>query len=124
MKYWRGYLTAGILFACTWALESFAKAHIALMDTIYPYITRMMQDFLAGWSSDVDFCVWQVLLLALTAVAIGTLVLVVIFKWNPIQWFGWVCAVVAAVTFLNIPHCQRRKRRPVPEVSQCRPRRI
>ena len=101
MKYWRGYLTAGILFACTWALESFAKAHIALMDTIYPYITRMMQDFLAGWSSDVDFCVWQVLLLALTAVAIGTLVLVVIFKWNPIQWFGWVCAVVAAVTFLN-----------------------
>ena len=101
MKYWRGYLTAGILFACTWALESFAKGHIALMDTIYPYITRMMQDFLAGWSGGVDFCVWQVLLLALTAVAIGTLVLVVIFKWNPIQWFGWVCAVVAVVTFLN-----------------------
>ena len=101
MKYWRGYLTAGILFACTWALESFAKGHIALMDTIYPYITRMMQDFLANWSSSVSFCVWQRLMLALTAVAIGTLVLVLVFKWNPIQWFGWVCAVVAAVTFLN-----------------------
>ena len=101
MKYWRGYLTAGIFLACNWALETFAKGHIALMDTIYPYITRMMQDFLAGWSGGVDFCVWQVLLLALAAVAIGTLVLVVVFKWNPVQWFGWVCAVVALVMFLN-----------------------
>ena len=101
MKYWRGYLTAGILFACTWALQTFAKGHIALMDTIYPYITRMMQDFLANWSGGVDFCVWQVLLLALAAVAIGTLVLVLVFKWNPVQWFGWVCAVVALVSFLN-----------------------
>lgn len=101
MKYWRGYLTAGILFACGWALESFAKSHVALMDTIYPYITRMMQMFLADWSSKVDFCVWQTLLFVLAAAAIGTLVLVLVFKWNPIQWFGWVCAVVALVTFLN-----------------------
>ena len=92
MKYWRGYLTAGILFACTWALEAFAKAHIALMDMIYPYMTRMMQMFLSDWSSSVDFCLWQVLML----------VLVVIFKGNPIQWFGWVCAVVALVNLLNV----------------------
>ena len=54
MKYWRGYLTAGILFACGWALESFAKGHVALMDTIYPYLTRMMQMFLSDWSSAVE----------------------------------------------------------------------
>ncbi len=101
MKYWRGYLTAGILLACAWALEAFAKGHVALMDTVYPYITRMMQMFLADWSGKVDFCVWQVLLLVLAAAAIGTLVLVLIFKWNPVQWFGWVCAVVAVVYFLN-----------------------
>ena len=73
MRYWRGYLTAGILLACAWALENFAKGHIALMDTIYPYITRMIQSFFADWSGGVDYCVWQVLLLALAAVAIGTL---------------------------------------------------
>ena len=101
MKYWRGYLTAGILFACTWALEAFAKAHTALMDMIYPYMTRMVQMFLSDWSSSVDFCLWQVLMLVLGAIAIGTLVLVLICKGNPIQWFGWVCAAVALVNLLN-----------------------
>jgi len=101
LKYWRGYLTAGILFACTWALEAFAKAHTALVDMIYPYMTRMMQMFLSNWSSDVDFCLWQVLILVFAALTVATLVLLVIFKWNPIQWFGWVCAGVALVTLLN-----------------------
>ena len=101
MKYWKGYLTAAILFACTWALESFAKAHSVLVDMIYPYMTRMMQMFLSDWSSGVDFCLWQVLILVLAGVAVATLVLLVIFKWNPIQWFGWVCAAVAVVMFLN-----------------------
>ena len=101
MKYWRGYLVAGILMACTWALESFAKAHVALMDMIYPYMTRMIQSFLADWSAGVTFCLWQALVLVLAAIAIGSLVLVVIFKWNPIRWFGWICAGVALVSLLN-----------------------
>lgn len=101
MKYWRGYLFAGILFACNWALESFAKGHTVLMDMIYPYMTRMMQSFLADWSGGVSFCLWQALLLVIVAVVIGSLVLVIIFKWNPIRWFGWVCAGVALVTLLN-----------------------
>ena len=101
MKYWKGYLTAGILFACTWALKEFAKAHTALVDMIYPYVTRMMQMFLSDWSSGVEFCLWQVLILVLAALVVATLVLLVIFKWNPIQWFGWVCAGVAVVFFLN-----------------------
>lgn len=101
MKYWRGYLTAAILFVCTWALQEFAKAHTVLVDMIYPYVTRMMQAFLSDWSSSVDFCLWQMLLLALAALAIASLVLLVIFKWNPIQWFGWLCAAAALVFFLN-----------------------
>ena len=101
MKYWRGYLTAGILLACTWALREFAKAHSVLVDMIYPYVTRMAQVFLSGWSSGVDFCVWQMLLLTLIAVILATAVLMIILKWNPIRWGGWVCAVVAAVIFLN-----------------------
>ena len=101
MKYWRGYLTAGILLACTWALREFAKAHSVLVDMIYPYVTRMAQMFLSGWSSGVEFCVWQMLLLTLIAVILATAVLMIILKWNPIRWGGWVCTVVAAVIFLN-----------------------
>ena len=101
MKYWRGYLTAGILFACSWALQEFAKAHTALVDMIYPYMTRMMQAFLSNWSSSVEFCLWQVLILVCAGLVMATLVLLVIFKWNPIQWFGWVCAGVAVVMLLN-----------------------
>lgn len=101
MKYWRGYLTAAILFACTWALREFARVHTVLVDMIYPYVTRMMQSFLAGWSSGVDFCLWQALILVLAAVAVASLVLLIIFKWNPVRWFGWVCAGVAAVMLLN-----------------------
>ena len=101
MKYWRGYLTAAILFACTWALESFAKTHTALMDMIYPYMTRMVQMFLAGWNSEVSFCLWQALVLAAAVAIIATVVLMAIFRWNPVRWFGWVSAIVALVMLLN-----------------------
>ncbi len=101
MKYWRGYLTAAILLACTWALREFAKAHVVLVDMIYPYVSRMSQVFLAGWSGGVSFCVWQMLLLLLLALVIASAVLMIICKWNPIRWGGWVCTVIAAVVFLN-----------------------
>lgn len=101
MKYWRGYLTAGILLACTWALREFAAAHSVLVDMIYPYVTRMAQAFLANWSSGVDFCLWQGLLLTLIALGIASAVLMIILKWNPVRWGGWICTVVAVVIFLN-----------------------
>lgn len=101
MKYWRGYLTAAILLACTFALREFARAHSVLVDMIYPYVTRMAQDFLTAWSSGVDFCLWQMLVLVLLALGVALTVLTVIFKWNPIQLIGWGCTAVAAVFFLN-----------------------
>ncbi len=101
MKYWRGYLTAAILLACGWALEMFAKGHTVLIDMVYPYVTRMAQTFLADWSSGVSFCLWQALLFVLVTLIAVTAVLMIIFKWNPIQWGGWVCAAVAVLIFLN-----------------------
>ena len=56
MKYWRGYLVAAILAACTWAFQEFAQSHSKLVDMVYPYITRMIQTFMAGWSGGVEFC--------------------------------------------------------------------
>ena len=101
MKYWRGYLVAAILAACTWAFRDLASTHTKLVDMIYPYVTRMVQNYLAGWSGAVDFCVWQVVVLALLVVAFASVVLMIIFKWNPIQWFGWILSVVSLIVLLH-----------------------
>ncbi len=101
MKYWRGYLVAAIVAACTWALERFAEGHTRLVDMVYPYVTRMAQDFLAGWSGSVEFCLWQVLLVALGVLVLASAVLMLVLKWNPIQWFGWVLAVASIVALLS-----------------------
>ena len=101
MKYWRGYLIAAILAAITWALREFARTHTALVDMIYPYVTRMAQNFLVDWSGAVEYCIWQVLVLVILALIIASVVLMIILKWNVVQWFGWVCTVAAAVLFLN-----------------------
>ena len=101
MKYWRGYLVAAILAACTWAFREFAQTHSKLVDMIYPSVTRMIQNFMAGWSGGVAYCLWQAILLALAAVVVASIVLMIVFKWNPIQWFGWVLTAVSLITLLH-----------------------
>lgn len=101
MKYWRGYLTAAILALATWAITQFAASHSALADMVYPYASRMIQDFLAEWTGSVDFLLWQVLAIALAVLAISSVVLMIIFRWNFIQWLGWVMATVTLVWCLH-----------------------
>ena len=101
MKYWRGYLIAAIFAACTWAFREFAQSHSKLVDMVYPYVTRMVQTFMAEWSLGVEFCLWQAILLALVAVAVASIVLMIIFKWNPIQWFGWIVAMASLILLLH-----------------------
>ena len=101
MKYWRGYLVAAIFVACTWGLEKFAESHSALVDMFYPYVTRMAQNFLSEWSAGIETCFWQILLLAFAVLVLASIVLMIIFKWNPIQWFGWVVAVASIGILLN-----------------------
>ena len=101
MKYWRGYITAAAFAAVTWVLMSFAEGHQALVDMVYPYVTRMVQDSLAAWSSGVDFCVWQLIVMLLGVLLIATVVLTVVLKWNFFQWLGWVAA---AASFLLMLH--------------------
>lgn len=101
MKYWRGYLVAAILAAIAWALEGFAKAHKVLIDMIYPYISRLVLSSLADWTGTMDFTLWQVLLLALIAAGIVSIVLMILLRWNPIQWGGWVLAVISCIFMLN-----------------------
>jgi len=102
LKYWRGYLVAGLLAALGWGLTEFARTHVTLMDMVYPYMSRMIVTSMAQWSANVDFCVWQVLLVALIVAILLTAVLMLVLKWNPIQWLGWVLAVVSLVSILNV----------------------
>ena len=97
MKYWFGYLTAGIFAAITWVLLQFGEKYTTLVDMVYPYVIRNVQNYLAQWTSIVAYPIWQLLAIALLVVILATLVLTVILKRNLIQWAGWVLAVFAAI---------------------------
>ena len=100
MKYWRGYLTAFIFAAITWALMQFGQAFTGLVDMVYPYVIRTLQNMLAQWSGGVDFVVWQMFVMVLIVLGLATAVLMILLKWNPIQWFGWVLAAVSCLYML------------------------
>ena len=105
MKYWRGYLVAALVGVFSWGLIDFTQSHWALVDMIYPYMTRMVQTFLANWSAAVPFCLWQLALIIAAVVFLATVVMMILWKWNIIQWFGWVLAAVSTVFFLNLALC-------------------
>ena len=97
MKYWRGYLTAAIFAAITWLLMAFGQRFTVLVDMVYPYVMRTMQDIVVEWSSGVDFNLWQLGLIALGVLGLTSVVLMLVMKWNPVQWLGWVLAVAAGL---------------------------
>lgn len=101
MKYWRGYIVAALLAALTWALTGFADAHRALVDMVYPYMTRIIQTTLSGWTAGVDFCLWQLIVVLLGVMVLASIILMIIFRWNPIQWFGWI---LTGASFLWLLH--------------------
>ena len=101
MKYWRGYIVAGIIAAITAALTAFAKSHTQLIDMFYPYTTRLIQTSLATWSGGADFCLWQLLAILLVTALLATIVLMIVLRWNFVQWLGWVLTGIAALIFLH-----------------------
>ena len=102
MKYWRGYLIAGLLGFFSWALLQFAKSHAELVDMFYPYVTRLIQSSLAQWSGGTEELLWQLVLVLLAVVILATVVLMIVLKWNPIQWLGWILAVASLFLLLNV----------------------
>ncbi len=101
MKYWRGYLVAAILGAISWALLKLAEKYTVLVDMVYPYVTRTVQGFLSVWSSGTNLLLWQVALVVMILAFITSIVLMILFRWNPIQWAGWVLAAVSLVYLLH-----------------------
>ena len=101
MKYWFGYLTAAIFGAITWVLMQFGEKFTNLVDMVYPYVIRNVQNYLAQWTSVVEYPVWQLLAIVLAVLILASLVLVIILKRNLIQWAGWVVAVFAFLFMLH-----------------------
>ena len=101
LKYWFGYLTAAIFGAITWVLMQFGEKFSTLVDMIYPYVIRTLQDILAQWSSVVEFPLWQLLTVVLGVLILASAVLVIVLKRNPIQWAGWVLAVFAGLYMIH-----------------------
>ena len=101
MKYWAGYLTAAIIGAISWALMQMGQKFTTLVDMVFPYVLRILQDTLSEWSAGLDFCLWQVLAVAGCALVVASIVLMVVLRWNPIQWGGWVLAAASVVVLLH-----------------------
>ncbi len=101
MKYWRGYLTAAIFGVISWALMAFAQRFTTLVDMVYPYVMRTLQTILTEWSSGVSFNLWQLGIIALGIVGLASIVAMVVLKWNPFQWFGWVLAAASCLFMLH-----------------------
>ncbi len=101
MKYWRGYIAAVVFAAIAWALSEFARTHTVVVDMVYPYMTRLIQTTLAQWSSGLDFCLWQLLAVVLLVVLLASIVVMIILRWNPVQWLGWVLAGAGCLWMLH-----------------------
>ena len=102
MKYWFGYLTAGIFAAMTWVLTQFGERYATLVDMIYPYVIRELLDILANWTSQISYPIWQVLAVVLAVLILASSVRMIVLKWNPIQWAGWVLAVFSGIYLLHM----------------------
>lgn len=101
LKYWRGYLVAAIVLVCNWALVRFCAGHTQLVDMIYPYVDRIIMDYLAGWSSAFQGCLWQTGVIFLGVLLLGSAVLMIVLRWNPVQWGGWVLTALSVLMLLN-----------------------
>ena len=101
MRYWRGYVTAGIIALITTGLMLLAERFSLLVDMVYPYVTREFQSILNQWSSTVDFTLWQVLVVAIILILVATIVLMITLKWNFVQWLGWVLAGASCIWLLH-----------------------
>lgn len=102
MKILRGYLTAAVFAAITYVLKLYGERFSTLIDMIYPYVIRTLQGYLAEWSSQVDFLLWQFLAVLLGVIVLASLVLVIVLKRNIVQWAGWVLAAAAGLYMLNM----------------------
>ena len=94
MKKLCGYLAAAVFAGISYVLSLYGKQFSQLVDMVYPYVIRTLEETLAAWSSQVDFLLWQFL-------AVALLVVVIVTKKSVFQWFGWVLAIGSFLFMLH-----------------------
>lgn len=105
MKKLRGYLTAAIFAGIAYVLSQYGQTFSDLVDMVYPYVIRTLEQTLAQWSSQVDFLIWQLAAVALAVVALAALVIVIVTKRSAVTWFGWVLAGCSFIFMLHTLVC-------------------
>lgn len=101
MKYWRGFLVAGILLVISLCAVWFASAHAALVDMIYPYMTRLIIGKLAGITAGIKGCLWQTVLLIFVLLSAAGIAAYIVLKRNPLPIIGWITAAVCLVSTMD-----------------------
>ena len=98
MKYWRGFLVAGILLLISLCAVWFASAHSALIDMIYPYMTRLIIGKLTDITAGINGCLWQTVILLFVLASVAGITVYIVFKRNPLPLLGWITAAVCLVS--------------------------
>ena len=101
LKYWRGWVVAAVFAFFTWGISEFAKTHEALVDMVWPYITRSYQSYMAEWSAGAAACLWQVFAVLIVVLIVAAIVLMIVLRWNLIQVAGWVAAAASILFFVH-----------------------
>lgn len=101
MKHWIGYVVALIFAACTWALKSFAATHSLLVDIIYPYVTRLVMNYLSGKAARTDLCLWQIFIAICGVLILASIIYYVWRRRNPIRCIGWTLAAICALNLIS-----------------------
>lgn len=100
MRNLRGIIVTGIFAALTLALRILAERFDVLMGMAYPFFSKTIVEVMATWTGKMDFCFWQVALMAYLGVVIVTFALMILFRWNFLRWLGAVLAPVSVTVFL------------------------
>ena len=101
MKYWRGFLVALIFVLISMAATWFASGHTALVDMVYPYMTRLIITTITQWTADISGCLWQTGLFILVLLSIGGIAALIFLKRNPIRLIGWILAIACGISMCN-----------------------
>ena len=101
MKTLKGYLTAATLLACTAIMTFLAQRYGQLLDTFYPYVTRQIQAQLASLTASLPYTLWQTAVVCMGIALVGSILLMLIFRWKFFRWLGWVLALCSLLWSLH-----------------------
>lgn len=100
MKNLRGIIVAAVFVALAVILQQVAAHFGILMGMAYPFASKTIVEFLAAWTAEFDFVLWQSVVAVYLVAVVVSFGLMILFRWNFLRWLGWVLAPAAVTYFL------------------------